>query len=74
MSTEVYTESTCDRCRRVERRPGAEGKMPPVGWAVATIQWRAPGTGWSGGGRREEACLCPACADAVDTVMAREER
>lgn len=71
MNTQVYTETICDRCSQSDRREGAEGSVPPVGWAQLDIAYRVAGTGWSGGGRRVTAVLCPACARVVEQAAAQ---
>jgi len=72
MATQVYTESVCDRCGVVHRREGAGGNVPPVGWAVLQLGYRAEGAGWSGGGRAVKTTLCPDCARVVERAALPE--
>jgi len=71
MATVVITRTTCDRCGKVDERNGAEGEVPPVDWAICDLQYRAPGAGWSGGGRRIYRWLCPSCAVLVKDILER---
>ncbi|KKK93135.1 hypothetical protein LCGC14_2695890 [marine sediment metagenome] len=64
MGTEVKTHTKCDRCGEEDTRDGAEGSLPPVGWAEADLTYRLKGSGWTHNARYR-ACLCPKCADAV---------
>lgn len=73
MTTRIETISTCDRCDRIERRDGAEGDFPPVRWALFGLSYRAPGGGWSGGGRRVDKTLCPDCAALVEAFALQPE-
>lgn len=66
MTVRVETVTTCDRCDRVEKRDGAEGDTPPIRWASFRLSYRAPGSGWSGGGRAVDRTLCPDCAALVE--------
>lgn len=65
MSTHVDTTSRCDRCDYEYVMPGAEGNFPPVGWWEMRIGERAPGAGWSGGGRKHVMQFCGGCASDV---------
>ena len=73
MSTNVVTISNCDRCGLRHEREGAEGYVPPVEWASVKLHYRWPGAGWSGGGRRVDAELCPSCARAVEALMQKAD-
>lgn len=69
MTTTVVTRSVCDRCKCVCERVGAEGGVPPVGWASFSLYFRAKGDGWAGGGRARHAQLCPNCAAVVEAAL-----
>lgn len=69
MIAKVFTETTCGRCGKLDSREGAEASVPPVGWAYLHLRYRAEGTGWSGGGRRVDEVLCPACAGLVESAL-----
>lgn len=71
----VYTESVCGKCGLVDKREGADGGVPPVGWAQAIVSFRTPGSGWSGGAIHTKATLCPSCAVVVrDALLEQVDR
>lgn len=65
MGTKVYTESTCDRCGRIERGKGAYGELPPVGWSGIEITRRGEGEGWTNSTRQINGHICPSCTAAI---------
>ena len=61
MASKVYTTSTCDRCGTRETREGADGSMPPVGWATCTITKREVAIGWTNHTSIFNGIVCPGC-------------
>lgn len=65
MAIQVYTETTCDRCRIKARVEGAHGGFPPEGWSSLTMTRRDKGDGWRERTPQIDAQICPACAAIV---------
>ena len=66
---QVFTETECGMCGEIDRREGAEGTIPPVGWAEITLIFRHEGNGWENNTLYNK-YLCPTCANEVKGVTA----
>lgn len=64
MTTKVYTITECEMCSKINEREGAEGFVPPVGWAKVELLYREEGSGWTNSTRYRKQ-LCPDCAQKV---------
>ena len=65
MGTKVETISVCEQCGCKNVREGAEGFVPPIGWAELELTYRLKGSGWTNN-RRIVKVLCPRCAEEVE--------
>lgn len=68
MSNKVITRATCDRCLDTTEFEGAEGAVPPVGWASLSITRRLAGAGWTNAEYplgRSHFQLCERCTTEV---------
>ena len=68
MAIEVYTETICGLCGEKNRREGAEGFCPPIGWAIVDLTYRFDGSGWTNS-KRFTKILCPNCADKIKILI-----
>ena len=76
MAVVVLTESTCDRCGRVDRRTGAHGDVPPPSWALVTVTFRDPSplyAGWENSALHRRV-LCHDCGIDVKDVSYDKSR
>ena len=62
MTTERYTQSTCDRCGFIARFPDPSRSVPP-NWEVVVVTRESPDPAR----RRHE--LCPNCAAVVKAAL-----
>lgn len=69
MTTRVVTQSTCDRCGKVEERPATQSgaAVKPVEWARAWFSWPSNNNGI------QSFDLCPPCGEHVEAAMQPEE-
>jgi len=68
MSTNVYTETTCQGCGKVAKREGQWDGVPPVGWLSGDFQIADKPDADGGYHAKQEACVegvCVACGDKV---------